>query len=42
MNQVRGRVTVVGHTDNQPINRCVFRDNYELSRERARQRRATC
>jgi type VI secretion system protein ImpK len=35
MNKVRGRVTIVGHTDDQPIKSLTFRDNNELSRERA-------
>jgi type VI secretion system protein ImpK len=35
INQVPGRVTVVGHTDGQPITSLTFRDNYHLSRERA-------
>jgi len=35
LNKVPGRVMVVGHTDDQPIKSLVFRDNYELSRERA-------
>jgi type VI secretion system protein ImpK len=35
LNQVPGRVLVVGHTDNQPIRSLRFRDNFELSRERA-------
>ena len=35
LNKVRGRVMVVGHTDNQPIRSLQFHDNYELSRERA-------
>ena len=30
-----GRVIVVGHTDDQPIKSLRYRDNYELSRERA-------
>ncbi len=34
-NQVPGRVLVVGHTDDQPIRSFQFRDNFELSRERA-------
>ncbi|MPY87880.1 MAG: OmpA family protein [Luteitalea sp.] len=36
LNQVPGRVQVVGHTDDQPIRSFRFQDNYELSRERAR------
>jgi type VI secretion system protein ImpK len=35
MNKVKGRVTIIGHTDDQPIKSLRFRDNYELSRERA-------
>jgi len=35
LNQVPGRVTVVGHTDDQPLHSFRYRDNYELSRERA-------
>jgi len=35
LNQVPGRVLVVGHTDNQPIRSLRYRDNFELSRERA-------
>jgi len=35
LNQVPGRVLVVGHTDDQPLRSLRFRDNYELSRERA-------
>jgi type VI secretion system protein ImpK len=35
LNQVPGRVMVVGHTDDQPIRSLRFPDNYELSRERA-------
>jgi type VI secretion system protein ImpK len=35
INQVPGRVLVVGHTDNQPIRSLRFHDNFELSRERA-------
>jgi type VI secretion system protein ImpK len=35
LNRVPGRVWVVGHTDDQPIKSLRFRDNYELSRERA-------
>ena len=35
LNKVKGRVTIIGHTDNQPIKSLQFRDNYELSRERA-------
>jgi len=35
LNKVPGRVMVVGHTDDQPIKSLVYRDNNELSRERA-------
>ena len=35
INQVPGRVLVVGHTDDQPVRSLRFRDNFELSRERA-------
>jgi type VI secretion system protein ImpK len=35
MTKVPGSVTIVGHTDNQPIRSLRFRDNDELSRERA-------
>src|SRR5215813_13874019 len=35
LNQLRGRVWVVGHTDDQAIRSITFRDNYELSRARA-------
>jgi type VI secretion system protein ImpK len=35
LNQVPGRVLVVGHTDDQPIRSLRFQDNFELSRERA-------
>jgi type VI secretion system protein ImpK len=35
LNQVGGRVMVVGHTDDQPIKSLTFRDNSHLSRERA-------
>ena len=35
LNKVKGRVTIVGHTDNQPIRSVTYRDNYQLSRERA-------
>jgi type VI secretion system protein ImpK len=33
--QVPGRLTVVGHTDDQPVRSLRFADNYELSRVRA-------
>jgi type VI secretion system protein ImpK len=35
LNKVRGAVTIIGHTDNQPIKSLVYSDNYELSRARA-------
>jgi type VI secretion system protein ImpK len=35
LNQVPGRVLVVGHTDDQPLRSLRFRDNFDLSRERA-------
>jgi len=35
LNQVPGRVYVVGHTDDQPVHSLQFADNFELSRERA-------
>ncbi|MBM0106717.1 type IVB secretion system protein IcmH/DotU [Steroidobacter sp. S1-65] len=35
LNQVPGRVVVIGHTDNQPLRSLRFKDNYELSRARA-------
>ena len=35
INQVPGRVLVEGHTDDQPVRSFRFRDNFELSRERA-------
>jgi type VI secretion system protein ImpK len=35
LNKVPGRVMVVGHTDDQPIKSLTYRDNNELSRERA-------
>ena len=35
LNQVPGRVLVQGHTDDQPIRSLRYRDNFELSRERA-------
>ena len=35
INQVPGRVLVEGHTDDQPVRSLRFRDNFELSRERA-------
>lgn len=36
LNQVPGRVIVVGHTDDQAVRSLRFKDNYELSAERAR------
>lgn len=36
LNQVSGRVIVVGHTDDQPIHSLRFKDNFELSAARAR------
>lgn len=33
--QVPGRVMIIGHTDDQPIRSLRYRDNFELSRERA-------
>jgi type VI secretion system protein ImpK len=36
LNQVQGRVIVVGHTDDQPVHSLKFKDNYALSAERAR------
>lgn len=36
LNQVPGRVIVVGHTDDQPIRSLKFKDNFELSAARAR------
>jgi type VI secretion system protein ImpK len=35
INQVPGRVLVVGHTDDQALRSLRYRDNFELSRERA-------
>jgi type VI secretion system protein ImpK len=35
LNRVKGQVTIVGHTDNQPIKSLRFSDNYDLSRQRA-------
>jgi type VI secretion system protein ImpK len=35
LNQVPGRVLVIGHTDDQPLRVLRYRDNFELSRERA-------
>ncbi|WP_246793505.1 type IVB secretion system protein IcmH/DotU [Burkholderia perseverans] len=36
LNRVKGRVIVVGHTDDQPIRSLKFKDNFELSTARAR------
>jgi type VI secretion system protein ImpK len=36
LNQVPGRVVVVGHTDDQPVHSLKFKYNYALSAERAR------
>jgi len=35
LNQVPGRVVIVGHTDDQPVKSLRFADNFDLSRERA-------
>ncbi len=35
LNQVPGRVVVVGHTDDQPVHSLKFKDNYALSAARA-------
>ena len=35
LGRVQGRVLVVGHTDDQPLRSLRYRDNFELSRERA-------
>ncbi|HEY5809809.1 MAG TPA: type IVB secretion system protein IcmH/DotU [Povalibacter sp.] len=35
LNQVPGKVVIVGHTDDQPVRSVQFADNFELSRERA-------
>jgi type VI secretion system protein ImpK len=35
LDRVPGRVLVVGHTDDQPLTSLRYRDNFELSRERA-------
>ncbi|HMH88495.1 MAG TPA: type IVB secretion system protein IcmH/DotU [Steroidobacteraceae bacterium] len=35
LNQVRGQVFVIGHTDDQPLRSLKFQDNFELSRARA-------
>jgi type VI secretion system protein ImpK len=36
LNQVQGRVIVVGHTDDQPVRSLKYKDNFELSAARAR------
>jgi type VI secretion system protein ImpK len=35
LNEVPGKVVVIGHTDDQPVRSMQFADNFELSRERA-------
>ncbi|CAB3751150.1 type IVB secretion system protein IcmH/DotU [Paraburkholderia humisilvae] len=35
LNQVEGRVIIVGHTDDQPVRSLKFKDNFELSTARA-------
>jgi type VI secretion system protein ImpK len=35
LNEVPGRVFIVGHTDDQPLRSLKYRDNYDLSRARA-------
>jgi type VI secretion system protein ImpK len=35
LNQVKGRVIIVGHTDDQPVRSLKFKDNFELSTARA-------
>jgi type VI secretion system protein ImpK len=35
LNEVPGRVFVVGHTDDQPLRSLRYRDNFDLSRARA-------
>ena len=35
LSRLPGQITVVGHTDNQPIRSFQFKDNFELSRARA-------
>jgi type VI secretion system protein ImpK len=35
LDQVQGKVVVIGHTDDQPLRSLQFADNFELSRERA-------
>ena len=36
LEQLDGRVIVIGHTDDQPLRSLRFKDNYELSTARAR------
>jgi type VI secretion system protein ImpK len=35
LNQIPGRILIVGHTDDQPLKSLHYRDNFELSRDRA-------
>jgi type VI secretion system protein ImpK len=35
LNQVPGRIVIVGHTDDQPVRSVRFADNFDLSRQRA-------
>jgi type VI secretion system protein ImpK len=35
LDRIPGRVLVIGHTDDQPLRSIKYRDNFELSRERA-------
>jgi type VI secretion system protein ImpK len=35
LDQIPGRILVIGHTDDQPLKSLHYRDNFELSRERA-------
>ncbi len=35
LNEVHGRVLVIGHTDDQPLRSLRYQDNFELSRDRA-------
>lgn len=35
LDRIPGRIMVVGHTDDQPVKSLHYRDNFELSRERA-------
>jgi type VI secretion system protein ImpK len=35
LNEVPGKVLIIGHTDDQPVRSLQFADNFELSRERA-------